>query len=139
MAAESSAPDDRPPTPSAGEFRAQLKDAPGRLKDSLIAEFAVAVAWVMAFVKGGRTWDGLAGLATAYHWPQASAFRDLIAPGLAAHAWGIAVACPFVLTLFAFSWNWPIGSYVLFFCGSGYRSEERRVGKECRSRWSPYH
>jgi len=24
-------------------------------------------------------------------------------------------------------------------CGSGPRSEERRVGKECRSRWSPYH
>ena len=23
-------------------------------------------------------------------------------------------------------------------CGM-YRSEERRVGKECRSRWSPYH
>src|ERR1035438_7585366 len=23
--------------------------------------------------------------------------------------------------------------------GSGSRSEERRVGKECRSRWSPYH
>ena len=23
-------------------------------------------------------------------------------------------------------------------CGEG-RSEERRVGKECRSRWSPYH
>ena len=23
--------------------------------------------------------------------------------------------------------------------GSYYRSEERRVGKECRSRWSPYH
>ena len=22
---------------------------------------------------------------------------------------------------------------------SKYRSEERRVGKECRSRWSPYH
>ena len=22
---------------------------------------------------------------------------------------------------------------------SGQRSEERRVGKECRSRWSPYH
>ena len=21
----------------------------------------------------------------------------------------------------------------------GHRSEERRVGKECRSRWSPYH
>ena len=27
------------------------------------------------------------------------------------------------------------------FCMSGRlaRSEERRVGKECRSRWSPYH
>ena len=23
--------------------------------------------------------------------------------------------------------------------GMGQRSEERRVGKECRSRWSPYH
>ena len=23
--------------------------------------------------------------------------------------------------------------------GTKYRSEERRVGKECRSRWSPYH
>ena len=35
----------------------------------------------------------------------------------------------------------------LFFCeihvvaiaAEGSRSEERRVGKECRSRWSPYH
>ena len=25
-----------------------------------------------------------------------------------------------------------------FFCMQ-WRSEERRVGKECRSRWSPYH
>src|SRR5215217_2851937 len=24
-------------------------------------------------------------------------------------------------------------------CCRGQRSEERRVGKECRSRWSPYH
>jgi len=27
----------------------------------------------------------------------------------------------------------------LEFADSGTRSEERRVGKECRSRWSPYH
>src|SRR2546429_2733072 len=26
-----------------------------------------------------------------------------------------------------------------FMFGPDYRSEERRVGKECRSRWSPYH
>ena len=25
------------------------------------------------------------------------------------------------------------------FTGDATRSEERRVGKECRSRWSPYH
>ena len=31
--------------------------------------------------------------------------------------------------------NWPI-RLVKFFTT---RSEERRVGKECRSRWSPYH
>ena len=26
-----------------------------------------------------------------------------------------------------------------FIIANKYRSEERRVGKECRSRWSPYH
>ena len=25
------------------------------------------------------------------------------------------------------------------YCCNPFRSEERRVGKECRSRWSPYH
>src|SRR5256885_13740186 len=31
----------------------------------------------------------------------------------------------------------PTGTYKLNVCTN--RSEERRVGKECRSRWSPYH
>src|SRR5256885_8287584 len=31
------------------------------------------------------------------------------------------------------------GCEVLFQFGPKDRSEERRVGKECRSRWSPYH
>ena len=30
------------------------------------------------------------------------------------------------------------GSFTVLLGPSG-RSEERRVGKECRSRWSPYH
>src|ERR1035438_4659782 len=30
----------------------------------------------------------------------------------------------------------PAGPYGVIFA---FRSEERRVGKECRSRWSPYH
>src|SRR5205807_3565141 len=31
-----------------------------------------------------------------------------------------------------------IGSYTLHRRGIHHRSEERRVGKECRSRWAPY-
>src|SRR2546430_3497160 len=31
------------------------------------------------------------------------------------------------------------GGYDLLVVVEGNRSEERRVGKECRSRWSPYH
>ena len=33
----------------------------------------------------------------------------------------------------------PGGQFALVLAEEGYRSEERRVGKECRSRWSPYH
>jgi hypothetical protein len=92
------------------------------LTSTIVAEFVIAVAWVMAYAKGGRTWDGLARLAAAYHWPQATAFRDLLAPGLTAHATAIAVACPFVLAFLAFSWRgrWPVGGFALFWCGSAY-------------------
>ena len=33
----------------------------------------------------------------------------------------------------------PAETRFLKLCGADARSEERRVGKECRSRWSPYH
>ena len=33
----------------------------------------------------------------------------------------------------------PAASRVRSFTWKDRRSEERRVGKECRSRWSPYH
>ena len=32
----------------------------------------------------------------------------------------------------------PLTVWITINCGK-FRSEERRVGKECRSRWSPYH
>ena len=32
-----------------------------------------------------------------------------------------------------------LGLWHNFGSKDNYRSEERRVGKECRSRWSPYH
>ena len=35
---------------------------------------------------------------------------------------------------------WGGAAYLLLLAGMAFwRSEERRVGKECRSRWSPYH
>src|SRR3989441_12558066 len=33
----------------------------------------------------------------------------------------------------------PVGAGNTFIAAMQQRSEERRVGKECRSRWSPYH
>ena len=38
-----------------------------------------------------------------------------------------------------FSINEEIGPGLILWHPDGARSEERRVGKECRSRWSPYH
>src|SRR5690348_18389476 len=35
--------------------------------------------------------------------------------------------------------DWPAGSYLLNPEGFRHRSEERRVGKECRSRWARGH
>ena len=32
-----------------------------------------------------------------------------------------------------------VACVAMMICAAGLRSEERRVGKECRSRWSPYH
>src|SRR2546426_9492125 len=45
-----------------------------------------------------------------------------------------------VRILSEFSWKRPFqSSYSVIFVSFRTRSEERRVGKECRSRWSPYH
>src|SRR2546430_7731431 len=47
---------------------------------------------------------------------------------------------PEVLAAFAKILSEPRQSGVkMLYYDSAYRSEERRVGKECRSRWSPYH
>src|SRR3712207_9425245 len=35
--------------------------------------------------------------------------------------------------------RWAGADLASAFAAAAYRSEERRVGKECRSRWSPYH
>src|SRR3712207_7969802 len=57
-------------------------------------------------------------------------------------AWGCrpAVVLQGPSLLQAASWLNLVSSYELVhICSMCIRSEERRVGKECRSRWSPYH
>ena len=57
----------------------------------------------------------------------------------------IIVALTLILSLYKLEYGVWILLAELFIGSKGYlfffdnRSEERRVGKECRSRWSPYH
>ena len=44
-----------------------------------------------------------------------------------------------LLPVFSFIWTFFSFSFILSEPPNTVRSEERRVGKECRSRWSPYH
>ena len=43
------------------------------------------------------------------------------------------------LSLFIYSFHMPLFIFLSGLLQKRWRSEERRVGKECRSRWSPYH
>src|SRR3712207_9562413 len=55
-------------------------------------------------------------------------------------ATGEVSALPLLLFAIIFLWTPPHFWALSLFVRSDYaRSEERRVGKECRSRWSPYH
>ena len=47
--------------------------------------------------------------------------------------WGVTLSFGWTLLLFM------LRSMDYFSFSFSVRSEERRVGKECRSRWSPYH
>ena len=49
------------------------------------------------------------------------------------------VYCEFVCNMLAREGYRTVKAYHLSTAKKHLRSEERRVGKECRSRWSPYH
>src|SRR2546430_16288482 len=61
----------------------------------------------------------VAGIALAHGKFGRASWRELVAPAIALAREGMLV-------------DWYAGLMIA-------RSEERRVGKECRSRWSPYH
>ena len=52
--------------------------------------------------------------------------------------WPLVFLAPLMVGVIVF-YFWPILATFLNSFSSFGRSEERRVGKECRSRWSPYH
>ena len=57
----------------------------------------------------------------------------------------VAIAAELVMGKLTYGkWPHPASAYITgisvgILVRSPFRSEERRVGKECRSRWSPYH
>ena len=46
---------------------------------------------------------------------------------------------PLISMFLQYSYNLIDSAFVARLSENALRSEERRVGKECRSRWSPYH
>ena len=55
------------------------------------------------------------------------------------YKFAIFTAVAFVLIVLTGFWEQTVVTLGLTFSATLIRSEERRVGKECRSRWSPYH
>ena len=108
---------------------------------------------------GGQVW-ALAGITLLMSLPGTllaiafnAVFADLVAPEWRAQVVGrrnallaismitTSLLCGQVLDRVIFPYNYQI-VFAFGALGAGlscYRSEERRVGKECRSRWSPYH
>src|SRR2546430_9169665 len=97
------------------------------------AECAMSYGWLIFFFQAE---DGI---------------RDLTVTGVQTCALPIFVLLPFALLgarrpgkalLWTIGASAAVGVITLVAFGShvsSVRSEERRVGKECRSRWSPYH
>ena len=122
-----------------------------------VSSFLSGMAPTLEFLVAMRVLQGLGGGPVI---PMAQAIMWEIFPlrqrGTAMAVWGVGIMLAPILGPTAggwiadnWSWRWifyinlPIG-VIAFLMISAFlfdapRSEERRVGKECRSRWSPYH
>ena len=71
-----------------------------------------------------------------------STFKELTTPFVEINKWLSGQPCDQRYLNFGLLSVVAVFFYVFLFSSMGLtfiRSEERRVGKECRSRWSPYH
>src|SRR2546427_6958865 len=92
-------------------------------------------------------YPGLCGTSVArivfFFFQAEDGIRDLTVTGVQTCALPISLVRPLTLAaLLGAGWNtppaWP-QAVAAVKAEAPLRSEERRVGKECRSRWSPYH
>jgi len=148
-------------------FGRRIQATWGRPAASIVPVGLIVVTWIIgslvAFTSltGGFGPEGVT--VTLWHWIPAGAFNVDIAftvdnltaallivvttIGMLVHVYSIGYMAHdggywrffAYLNLFMFSMLLLVlaDNFVLVF--AGWRSEERRVGKECRSRWSPYH
>src|SRR2546429_7327891 len=90
----------------------------------------------------GVTWRSTSSFIYFFFFQAEDGIRDVAVTGVQTCALPIfgAIAAtginPNILTFLGLVVNFGAAA---FFAIGGFRSEERRVGKECRSRWSPYH
>src|SRR5574337_752607 len=120
--------------------------AVGRAADGVAATAGVALAatgsWLVAPIEAGR-WPGTGGnvgsLNAAVVVPVTGVAVGWLPSWSTSDGTGTGAGFPVAL-----SPGDDVGTRVaagawLSSAAAGIRSEERRVGKECRSRWSPYH
>src|SRR2546430_5199662 len=104
--------------------------------DLVIAAFASLAALFAGVVLWGAHMGLTQGLLSALVADTAPAPLRGTAFGVFHLVSGVALLGASVLA----GWLWSeYGAAATFDAGAAFRSEERRVGKECRSRWSPYH
>src|SRR3712207_647626 len=97
---------------------------------------SAAVAFLLGLVIG-ITLHEAAHATSAYLLGDDTAYRDgRVTLNPASH---LDVLGSLMLLMAGFGWGKPTPVVPSKLRGGILRSEERRVGKECRSRWSPYH
>ena len=97
---------------------------------------AIPFYWLLSGLPLGL-YLGVMGIATLIGiWLCGKTSRDLGVHDHSGIVWDEFVGYWLTMAAVPFSWESALWGFVVF---RVFRSEERRVGKECRSRWSPYH
>src|SRR5579863_9718449 len=133
---------DSPRSPWLWEFlKQELAPFPGR--SGLVARILITSTLVMIIVMTFRLPYGALCAIFTFSITRESEQATIRSSGMLVIAFILAAADALVGAMFvlgdpALHLVWVIGTlFMMFYWVS--RSEERRVGKECRSRWSPYH